>query len=150
MLTMPMLRAMTERSSAARPLDLLTKRPAKPDGFSPNTLKKLQTMKSGRMRERPRVSRSLVPSAQASSATCHPCWCAALIHRYGYRAPVMRDASGNTKRPRPPPPRRRPLASLLRRSAPWILILGQAKVAEATSAPRRRALSAMAPTASLS
>ena len=148
MLTMPMLRAITERSSAAR-LDFLTKSPAKPEGFSPNTLKKLQTMKSGRMRESPNVSRSLVPSAQASSATCQPCSCAALIHRYGYRAPVMREASGKTKSPRPAP-RRQPLASLLRRSVPWILMLGQAKLADVTSAPRRRALSAMAPTASLS
>uniref|UniRef100_A0A0A9DFV2 Uncharacterized protein n=1 Tax=Arundo donax TaxID=35708 RepID=A0A0A9DFV2_ARUDO len=147
MLTMPMLRAMTERSSATR-LEFLTKSPAKPEGFSPNTLKKLHTMKSGRMRESPNVSRSLVPSAHASSATCQPCSCAALIHRYGYLAPVMRDASGNTNSPRPP--RRRPLASFLRRSAAWILMLGHAKVADMTSAPRRRVLSAMAPAASLS
>ena len=35
-------------------------------------------------------------------------------------------------------------------AVPWILMLGQAKFAEVTSAPQRRALSAMAATASLS
>ncbi|KAJ6802349.1 putative molybdenum cofactor sulfurase 3 [Iris pallida] len=77
MLTIP---ALADASRTAL-LDLLTRTAAKPDGFSPTSLKKEHTMKSGWMRERPRVSVSLGPSAHASSSTCQPFSCASLIQK---------------------------------------------------------------------
>ncbi|CAA6663374.1 unnamed protein product [Spirodela intermedia] len=50
--------------------------------------------KSGWMREIPKVSMSLGPMAQASSATCQPFSCASRIHWYEYLAPEIMDWRG--------------------------------------------------------
>ncbi|KAF9689402.1 hypothetical protein SADUNF_Sadunf01G0088600 [Salix dunnii] len=80
-------------------VDFFTNRQPKPDGFSPKTLKKEQTRKSGIKRERPRVSISLGPKPQASSKTCHPFSRAMFIQSYEYLAPVTLDWSGKTNSP---------------------------------------------------
>ncbi|KAK9143565.1 hypothetical protein Syun_012965 [Stephania yunnanensis] len=74
-----MLLAMVEHSRSEA-LDFFTNRQPNPDGFSPKILKKEQIRKSGRKRDRPKVSISLGPNAQASSNTCHPFSCATFIH----------------------------------------------------------------------
>ncbi|KAJ6876212.1 hypothetical protein NC652_035552 [Populus alba x Populus x berolinensis] len=51
--------------------------------------------KSGRMRERPKLSMSFGPNAQASIKMCQPFSFAMFIHEYGYLAPILKLILGH-------------------------------------------------------